>query len=116
MKYRLLILSLLACIECFSQQAMFHADNKTAVTSTSIPVVTSAFIGSPRNDFSGWLGFKFTVQANPITITELGRWIKTGSTASHTIKIVDASNNTIVSATISTSGKPSDQFAYVSCT
>src|SRR6476620_5141382 len=54
--------------------------------------VTSATLGTTRNDFNGWLGMKFTVGANPITVTALGRMYLNANTGTHTVKLIDASS------------------------
>jgi hypothetical protein len=52
------------------------------ITSTSY--VTGQTLGTLRRDFTGRVGFKFTVGATPLTINMLGRWIVSGNTGTHT--------------------------------
>lgn len=58
---------------------------------TSTAFVDSTTLGTARNDFSGWVGFKVTIGAHPITVTSLGRWVASGNTQAHTVKIVQVS-------------------------
>ncbi len=49
--------------------------------------------GQPlRNDFSGWVGMKLTVGANPLTISSLGRICVSGNSQAHNVKLVNASD------------------------
>lgn len=60
-----------------------------------------------RNNFNGWLGMKITTGTSPVVIRELGRWIVSGNSGSHTVKIVNATTNTDVpgaSAVVNTAG------------
>jgi hypothetical protein len=47
---------------------------------------------SLRNDLTGWVGASFTVGSAPATVGALGRIFVAGSTQSHVVKLVDASN------------------------
>ena len=42
-----------------------------------------------RNDYTGWAGLRFTVGPAPVTVTELGRWVLSGNSQDHTVKVVD---------------------------
>jgi 6-phosphogluconolactonase (cycloisomerase 2 family) len=56
------------------------------------PIITG-FTGSKlRNDFTGGEGMKFTVGAQPLTVTALGRIYIAGNTGSHVVKLVRASD------------------------
>ncbi len=62
-----------------------------------------------RNNYTGQLGMKFTVGANPLVIAELGRWVVSGNSGSHTLKLVDAATNLDVpggSVVVNTAGAP----------
>ncbi|MEO8425632.1 MAG: Ig-like domain-containing protein, partial [Verrucomicrobiota bacterium] len=103
-------------------------DNAGAVT-TSSPInitvnaggsqtafVTGVTLGALRNDFNGWLGMKFTVGASPLSVTALGRYVISGNSRTHTVKLVNASNGTDVpngSVSIALSGATAGQFKYV---
>jgi endoglucanase len=70
-------------------------------------------LGSLRNNFTGRVGFSFTVDGSPITVTALGRWILPGNSQTHTLYLADASTGqTLATATINASGK-SVGFNYV---
>jgi hypothetical protein len=84
-----------------------------------IPV--TAFITSnpstmtARNDVSLNVGFELTVGSTGITVTQLGRWVISGNSGTHTLAIYDNSCNLVVSTTINTSGL-SVGYNYVSIT
>ncbi len=87
-----------------------------AVVNASTPAVTSQTIGTLRNDYSDFVGFSFFVGASSITVTSLGRWIISGNTGSHTLKIVNYTTGaTVVSTTINTSGMTANTFGYAAC-
>lgn len=68
-----------------------------------------------RNNHQGWLGMKFTVGEAPITIRELGRWVVSGNTATHTVKLVDAATSVDLPGgvvSVATAGAPAG-FKYV---
>lgn len=68
-----------------------------------------------RNDFTGWVGTKFTIGAANVTITSLGRVFATGNTGTHTVKIVlasDGSNVPNASVSLSMTGGTAGQFWY----
>jgi hypothetical protein len=88
---------------------MAYATDNTGAVSPSAPVnitvtgnsnqpsfITGVTLGTSRNDFVGWLGLKFTVGATPLTVTSLGRFYLSGNTATHSIKLVNASTGTDV--------------------
>jgi hypothetical protein len=58
-----------------------------------IPFVESFVLGQPRNNvmnpFTGWAGMQIHVGATPLTVTQLGRIMRTGSTIPHEVKIVE---------------------------
>ena len=58
-----------------------------------VSFVTGQTLSSLRNDLSGWGGMKITVGAAPLMIYELGRWVVSGNTAAHAVKIVTADTN-----------------------
>ncbi len=73
-------------------------------------VTTSAAM---YNSFSGWLGMAFTVSNSDLMVNCLGRWVISGSTNIHTVKIVRASDGAdIASASVNTAGQPPGRFAY----
>ena len=81
----------------------------------SIPLITGiAFLSGLRNDWDGWAGFQFQVGGSPITVTELGRWVVSGNTESHEVKLFNADGTAVSggSVTVSTSDQTADRFAY----
>jgi hypothetical protein len=93
--------------------------NPATLTVNSTPpstnYVTSATLGTLRNNFSGWVGMSITVGGSPLTISGLGRIFASGDTGSHVVKIVTASNSQDVSGgsvTISLSGGTAGSFTY----
>lgn len=80
------------------------------------PLVTSVTAGGTlRTNFTGWVGFKFTVGAAPIAVAEVGRWVVAGNTGSHAVKLVRADTLLDVPgamATVTTAGATAGQFAY----
>ncbi|WP_438481382.1 hypothetical protein [Oleiharenicola lentus] len=84
---------------------------------TTVNAVVGQSLGATRNDFTGSVGFKFTTGAAPVKILSLGRFVVSGNTGSHTVKLVDASTNAeVASATVNTSGKTAGEFAYATLT
>src|SRR5436309_6962322 len=69
--------------------------------------LTGQVLGSLRNNFTGWVGFEFTVGANPLTVSQLGRWDVAGNAATHTLKLADAATGADLSGgsvSVNTSG------------
>lgn len=56
---------------------------------SSVTLSTSA----PRNNANTWRGMKITIGAQPLTLHELARWVLSGNTGAHTVKIVDAATS-----------------------
>jgi len=82
--------------------------------SGSTTFVTGVTLSSLRNNFSGWIGFRFAVGSAPITVTQLGRWVVSGNSGNHTVKLIVEAGNDVsgASVTVNTSGAPAGQFAY----
>ncbi len=80
--------------------------------------VTSANLGSQRNDFSGWVGMNITIGSSPVTVTALGRMFATGNTGSHTVKIVNANGQDVTGTSVSVpmSGGTANNFVYANLT
>lgn len=67
------------------------------------------------NTSASWRGMSFTTGGSPVTIGYLGRWVLSGSTQNHTVKLVEASSgNTIGSVTVSTAGQTGYVYAHLS--
>jgi hypothetical protein len=56
--------------------------------------------GALRNDVSGWVGFKFTVGSNPLIVSHLYRWVVSGNSGQHVVKITDANGNDVPNASV----------------
>jgi glucose/arabinose dehydrogenase len=83
------------------------------------PSATTSFVtavdpGPERNDYLGWVGFRFAVGAAPITVTALGRFVLPGNTGTHTIKLTDDSGVDVPGAltSVSTQGATPGSFAF----
>jgi hypothetical protein len=90
--------------------------NVTATPSTAFVTGVTSF-GTINNNFSGWVGFRLDVGAAPLTVKELARWVQSGNSATHTVKLVVVSTGADVvggSVSVATSGAPAGQFKYVS--
>lgn len=87
--------------------------NVTPVPNTNF--VTSFTPGGSRNDFPGSVGMKITVGAKSLNVAALGRWVLSGNSQTHTVKLVAVSSGLDLpggSVTIATAGKPAGAFAY----
>jgi hypothetical protein len=92
-----------------------EASATTSSSGTTIAWVTGQTLANLRNDYTGWIGLKFTVGASSITVRELGRWINSGNNQSHTIKIVNATTGADVpgaSVSVSASGAPAAAYRF----
>ena len=85
-------------------------------SSTPAFVTTYNLNNAPlRNDFSGFVGMKFTVGTAPLDVISLGRICVAGNTGTHTVKFVLASTGVDVpgaSASVNMAGCTVGQFAY----
>lgn len=61
---------------------------------TDFLTVTSP--GANRQDFDGWVGMAILVRAEPIIVTQLGRWAVITNASAHDVRIVEASSNQTV--------------------
>lgn len=78
--------------------------------------VTTATLGSAVTNLSGWAGHKFTVGATPLSVYELGRYVLSGNSGSHQLRIARASDGREVTyANINTSGATAGSFVYAKC-
>jgi len=87
-----------------------------SASGASAPFITGTVLGTLRNDFNGFLGLKFTVGSNPITIKALGRIFISGNTGTHTVKLVNGSTGVDVpngSISIAMPGGTHGVFKYV---
>jgi glucose/arabinose dehydrogenase len=93
----------------------------TTTTPTTItPTATTALVTSvtpseARNDFSGWVGMQLVVGSGDVRVTDLGRWVLTGNSRSHSLKLVDAATGADVgggSVELATPGMDPGRFHY----
>jgi RHS repeat-associated protein len=79
-----------------------------------VALTTKTTLGTPRNNFNGWVGFKFTVGPGGLKVKELGRWISNGNVSNHTVKIVTSAGTDVpgASVTVATAGAPTGQYKY----
>ena len=77
--------------------------------------VTGATLGTPGNYHSGWVGFRLVLGPEPMAVTSLGRWVVSGNSQAHTVKIVQADGTDLAGASVSvsTSGATTNQLKYV---
>jgi len=78
------------------------------------PAVVAVSPGTLRNNHAGWLGARIVVGSSSIWVGELGRWIVTGNTATHVVKLIQANGTDVAggSTVITTAGAPAAQFKY----
>jgi hypothetical protein len=88
----------------------------------STPLITSQILGTPRNNFTGSVGFRFLAPASSLpTVTSLGRWVISGNSASHTVYLCDLGTagtafSIVSSVSVNTSGAPAAAYLYSSVT
>jgi hypothetical protein len=85
---------------------------------TATPFIATQALAAPiRNDYTGWVGMRFTVGSSPLSVTSLGRMCVAGNSGQHTVKLVLATTNADVpggSVTINMAGCTPGQYAYAS--
>lgn len=78
----------------------------------SKPFITSYRITTLRNDFDGWVGFKFTMGPSDQVVTDVGRWHVAANTATHEVGLYRADSSLIVSATVDVSSGSAAPFNW----
>ncbi|MBV9746956.1 MAG: Ig-like domain-containing protein, partial [Acidobacteriia bacterium] len=71
--------------------------------------------GTLRNNFSGWVGMSITVGPNPLVVSSLGRYVASGNTAVHSLKLVDGTANADIAGavtSINTASATANAFVY----
>lgn len=112
----LLILLFPAFASAQSPMKKLVAKNASATPVVSDPFITDDPVGAtPQNNYGDYIGFGFTVGASDIVVTSIGRWVISGNSGTHTLKIVNGSNVTMATASLNTSGL-SVGYNYASCT
>jgi len=83
------------------------------------PFVRQKVNGSVHNDFpatpgsQGFVGMIIQVGPADLIVSSLGRYIVSGNSSPHLVKVVDqATNQDLASATVQTAGQTPDTFAY----
>jgi len=92
-----------------------HHRHGSAATGGDPTAISSQTLGTLRNNFSGWVGFEFTTGPAALSVSQLGRWVVSGNTGTHTLKLVDAATGTDVpggSVSVNTSGATTGQYLY----
>lgn len=78
--------------------------------------ITSGHGSTTRHDFTGVVGYKITVGASNITVTDLGRIVVSGNTATHVVYLEDTGGNVLASCTVATAGGIANTYVYNSIT
>jgi hypothetical protein len=77
--------------------------------------VLSKALGTPRNDYSGWVWMSVAVGPAPLLVNSVGRIFAAGNTGSHMVKIVDAATGADLpggAVAISMAGGTPGNFVY----
>ena len=83
----------------------------TSTPSTGFVTINSK--GVLRNDYTGWVGFSFTVGQKDIKVSKLGRFIVSGNNQIHVLKIIKATDkSTVAQVSLNTQSQTAGQFAY----
>ncbi len=72
------------------------AESAPSNEASAIPglgLVVKKTLGTPRNNFTGWVGMLIRIAGTPLTVVGLGRIFVAGSSGQHAMKIVDATTN-----------------------
>jgi len=90
----------------------------------AVLVATQAFADLPFSDITnpgtqvinyltGEYGARFNNTCGlPVTITQLGRWVRSGNNQKHTIRIYDSAGAVLGTVTVDLAGAPANQFIY----
>lgn len=88
-------------------------DNNKTANEEQVPFLTIEKIGTPRNDFPGYVGMQITVGAEPVTVHSLGRIFIYGNTERHVLKIIDGRTGADVrGGSVTVCGGENLQFTY----
>ncbi|MFL6546767.1 MAG: hypothetical protein ACJ8LM_16515, partial [Candidatus Udaeobacter sp.] len=74
----------------FVVTAKTNSGTQTLALINSGQFIAAQTPGSLRNNYSGFVGFKFTVGPRPATAYALGRFVVAGNTQNHMVKLVQA--------------------------
>jgi subtilisin family serine protease len=82
------------------------------VVSSAATFIKQVTPGTLRNNFSGFVGLKFTVGSNPLSVRAIGRLRAPGNTSSHMMKISRAGDGVEMAQVTVPSGASTNQFNY----
>jgi hypothetical protein len=68
--------------------------------------------GTPSNVFDLEIGCRIQIGASDVVVTHLGRWVKSGNSQTHVIRIQGIDCNTLASATVDCNGAAAGAFVY----
>lgn len=74
--------------------------------------ITGQSLGPVRNDFSGGVGFQFVVGGADVVVSSLGRWVISGNSGTHVLRIRNSSGTDLGNVTVNTSGATTAAFLY----
>jgi hypothetical protein len=81
----------------------------------AVNFVLSSASGTPRNNYSGWVGMSLTVGSASMNVSSLGRIVVAGNSGSHLVKIVDSASGADLpggSVTVATAGAAPGSVVY----
>jgi fibronectin type 3 domain-containing protein/sarcosine oxidase gamma subunit len=108
-----------AAVNSYGTSGYSNEANATPTSTTNTAWVTGTTTGTVRNNYTGFVGMQFTTGSSSVTVTQLGRWIVSGNSSAHTVKLTLASTGVDVtngSVSVNTSGQTAGQYAYVNLT
>ena len=102
-----------------SSDSTFTTGTNIVTPPSALTFLTGYALNGPplRNNFSGFVGMRFTVGSSALSVSALGRIFITGNSGTHTVKLVLATTGTDVpggSVSVSMVGGVAGQFKYVS--
>jgi YVTN family beta-propeller protein len=94
--------------------AVSQSFNVTSSQSSGVAFVTGFRGGALRNNHTGGVGMQFSVGAQALTVTDLGRVYVFGNSGTHTVKLVSTNGQDVAggAVTINMSGGTDGQFTY----
>jgi hypothetical protein len=78
--------------------------------------LTGSPTGSTRSDFTGNLGCQFTVGGSNLSVTHLGRWIVSGNSGDHWVKVSTTAGTLLATITFNATGKPAGDYYWEAIT
>jgi hypothetical protein len=79
-------------------------------------IVWTSTAASPRNNYTGTIGYEFQVGANDIVVTDLGRLRLAGNANSHTVWLTDNKATRMASVSVDMSTGSAEAFNYAAIT